>query len=1029
MMYSFLKTAAHTALISCALLAIAPGSGATTAANRPATTISANEQALLKNKKYQQGLRDLENHLPLEASKHFQECLASEQLPNSQKAIIRPFLAEALIRANKTDEGLAAWAELPASPMKSYWVAVGLLNQGALTKALEELALIPDTDPLAIYASQLKARLARQLDDDGLLVASLDKLARAESPSISHPAGILLADTLANMHQYAEAATLLERIKTALAAQQKPSPLLPYADLVEGKLAIAQGNLNKAIAIFTAITTQTTYPDKMKDLGRLALARAEILLEKGTPAPTAAETRLPEDDDSLHATGTGEDRLLTFIGGKAESSLLMDALNILLAENTFRTNPQALEKLTGWVGTKDNIRQPAAMYAMGRILLDKQDLNGALQLAGEALAKHPYSAPVQTLCLNVITALLEQERTADAEKLIGNYPTKAPGIIFQQGALAFRKGDYPLAGKLFKEAADRGTEATTEAALFNANLAALHANDTAGTNALLQQAAGNTPLQERLLFEQAHYAAMRMMPHAPELLKRFLQIATHPALKNQALLDQGEVALNLNPPDTQTAQAVIPLLEAAQLPPAQALQLARLKILLAESTQDWPAAIQACRQAIAQDAEGSKADLLHLKLGELLYKNGDFHEAQLVLQPFPSKYPNSPLLPAALFLAGKAAQQSNTGNALDAALNIFRTLASGNTPFSQPARIEEASVLLRMGKADQCISTLDALLAQQLPRYMRLLALSIQADAWVTKADTNTDTLHKAVNLCTEILNTPNLGLAWKFKALTQRAQFYERLNDQEKALDDYASILMHTPTGDSANKRKDWHWFYNAGFASIRIMSQQQDWNTALAIAQKLARTSGPRAREAATYARRLRLEHFIWQEEEKQPAPPPPPPGHQPPHNLPFIHPAWNRSLPKKPGESTQPPSSWMQTATFFWARTTAATHTGISPREELRKMKASNTPWPGKCGKKLACAHRNTPSSTACRVCVTNIPPITGKSTAGSGRNKHTSSSAAKQAAPRRTCTAAPNLQKPNGSGCRTSNWKCSPNSKGR
>ncbi len=79
------------------------------------------------------------------------------------------------------------------------------------------------------------------------------------------------------------------------------------------------------------------------------------------------------------------------------------------------------------------------------------------------------------------------------------------------------------------------------------------------------------------------------------------------------------------------------------------MQLARLNILEAESRQEWPNAIQSCRRAIALDSEGKQADMLYLKLGELLYKNGDFHEAQLVLQPFPSKYPDSPLQAAASF--------------------------------------------------------------------------------------------------------------------------------------------------------------------------------------------------------------------------------------------------------------------------------------------------------------------------------------------------------------------------------------------
>lgn len=67
----------------------------------PEAPLSQDRQALLKNKKYQQGLKALEDRLPLEASKHFQECLNSKNLPESQKAIIRPFLAEALIRSQK----------------------------------------------------------------------------------------------------------------------------------------------------------------------------------------------------------------------------------------------------------------------------------------------------------------------------------------------------------------------------------------------------------------------------------------------------------------------------------------------------------------------------------------------------------------------------------------------------------------------------------------------------------------------------------------------------------------------------------------------------------------------------------------------------------------------------------------------------------------------------------------------------------------------------------------------------------------
>lgn len=872
------STRHHTipaAMAACAAFLLSLGGLSSAASGNtppPASALSQDEQALLKNKKYQQGLKDLAAHLPLEASKNFQESLKTKNLSESQKAIIRPFLAEALIRAHKTDEGLSLWEQLPDSVLKSYWTAMGLFNKGYFTRALEKLSSIPDSDPLSVYAFQLKAQLARQLGDQQLLVESLIRLGRTDSPSVSHTANILLADTLAGMQNYTEAQAILEQVKNSLSGTEKPPILLPYAELVDGKISVIQGNVDQAIKTFASIADNTSYPAKIRDLARVALAEGEILREKRNPGQAEEEARAQQpEEENIHTAGTGEDRLITFIGGKADSPLLMDAFNILLRENTFRTDPQALEKLTGWVNSKDATRQPAAMYAMGSLFLEKGDLAGAIKLAGDGLAKYPQNVPVQTLCLNIITALLEKGRTEDAERLISKYPGTSAGIIFQQGALAFQKGDYPLAQKLFREASRRGTEKTAETALFNENLSALHANDAKGAAALVREAAGSAKLREHILFEQAHYAAKRMNPEATELLAGFVAVAEDPALKTQARLDQAEVALNLNPPDIQTVQSTLPLLEKEQLTPDQAMQLGRLKILLAENLQEWTEAIQACRQTIVLDKDGKQADALYLKLGELLYKNGDFHEAQLVLQPFPSKYPDSPLKAAALFLAGKAAQQSNTVNTLEAALTIFQTLGAGTTQFAQAAKIEEASVLLRMGKADQCIAVLDELLSKPLPRYMRLLALSIQADAWVTKEDTHSDTLRKAINLCTEILNTPNLGLAWKFKTLTQRAQFYERLNDQEKALDDYASVLVHTPSGSSANKRRDWHWFYNAGFASIRLMGQAQNWDGALALARKLAQTSGPRAREAAAYARRIQLEHFIWQEDPAETEQPP--------------------------------------------------------------------------------------------------------------------------------------------------------------
>ena len=63
-------------LTSCAAFLLTMGGTppAAAATPPPEAPLSQDRQALLKNKKYQQGLKALEDRLPLEASKHFQEC-------------------------------------------------------------------------------------------------------------------------------------------------------------------------------------------------------------------------------------------------------------------------------------------------------------------------------------------------------------------------------------------------------------------------------------------------------------------------------------------------------------------------------------------------------------------------------------------------------------------------------------------------------------------------------------------------------------------------------------------------------------------------------------------------------------------------------------------------------------------------------------------------------------------------------------------------------------------------------------------
>lgn len=66
------------------------------------------------------------------------------------------------------------------------------------------------------------------------------------------------------------------------------------------------------------------------------------------------------------------------------------------------------------------------MYAMGSLLLAKDDLAGAVKMAEDGLSKYPQSLPVQTLSLNTITTLLDKTAWKTRNALSPNIPERPP---------------------------------------------------------------------------------------------------------------------------------------------------------------------------------------------------------------------------------------------------------------------------------------------------------------------------------------------------------------------------------------------------------------------------------------------------------------------------------------------------------------------------------------------------------------------------------------------------------------------------
>ena len=68
---------------------------------------------------------------------------------------------------------------------------------------------------------------------------------------------------------------------------------------------------------------------------------------------------------------------------------------------------------------------------------------------------------------------------------------------------------------------------------------------------------------------------------------------------------------------------------------------------------------------------------------------------------------------------------------------------------------------------------------------------------------------------------------------------------------------MLARPPGTAA----DHFWFYKAGLEAGRLLEEQKDWSAAIAVYDKMASAEGPQREDIKQRARRLRLEHFIWE------------------------------------------------------------------------------------------------------------------------------------------------------------------------
>jgi tetratricopeptide (TPR) repeat protein len=207
---------------------------------------------------------------------------------------------------------------------------------------------------------------------------------------------------------------------------------------------------------------------------------------------------------------------------------------------------------------------------------------------------------------------------------------------------------------------------------------------------------------------------------------------------------------------------------------------------------------------------------------------------------------------------------------MDKAVTLFEAAAHRDGPLKLPARLRQAEVQNRLGKAQDALILYDGVIAATGDHALkedelesRCEALSGRGETLFALAAKDPSLYGEAAKTFQALAQTPAASLQWRRQALTQQGTALEKAGDNAAALAAYDDALNASdrPAAGAASE-SEWAWFYRAGTSAATLLEAQSQWTGAIAIYKKLAAADGPLKSEFENLLTRRRLEHFIWEE-----------------------------------------------------------------------------------------------------------------------------------------------------------------------
>jgi tetratricopeptide (TPR) repeat protein len=283
---------------------------------------------------------------------------------------------------------------------------------------------------------------------------------------------------------------------------------------------------------------------------------------------------------------------------------------------------------------------------------------------------------------------------------------------------------------------------------------------------------------------------------------------------------------------------------------------AALRVFLRDTgePESEEATIEEARSFLQSHPNSESEPEVRLKLGELLYRKGDFAAARVELEALARNFPDNTNVTPALFLAAKSAARIPTSSAPDESMLLFEEVASVPGPLAHRARLEQAGIQSAVGKANESNVILDKILATDPTPDMKASALMEKGKNLYTLGDTDPSAYKAAIEVWKQIA-MENSDPDWRNQALARIGTAQEKTGDLNAALASYYEVFK-----PAAGEPVEFFWFYKAGFAAAMILESRKDWPEAIRVYELMASMEGPRSLEAKNRIQQIRLENFIW-------------------------------------------------------------------------------------------------------------------------------------------------------------------------